>query len=98
MSKFGWDLPPGVSVSDLPGNSKQDQEDEAMVDALYEALQPLHDHMPNSEAAERCEEDVVLKLARMMAEAYGGGYEQGMFDQHMAQEELRARAIDRGTP
>lgn len=25
MSKFGWDLPPGCRISDIPGNSPEDE-------------------------------------------------------------------------
>ena len=35
MSKFGWSLPPGVSVSDIPGNRPEDLAEEVWVDELY---------------------------------------------------------------
>ena len=35
----GWNLPPGCSVSDLPGNRPSDARAEAIYDAIYAALE-----------------------------------------------------------
>lgn len=37
-SQFGWDLPPGVRTSDLPGNRPEDQLAEAAAESLYTGL------------------------------------------------------------
>ena len=33
---FGWDLPPGCSVSDIPGNQPEDIKQEAIEDEFFE--------------------------------------------------------------
>lgn len=35
---FGWDLPPGCSVSDIPGNRPEDEAYEKMMDDFYAKL------------------------------------------------------------
>jgi hypothetical protein len=35
MDIFGWDLPPGCSVSDIPGNRPEDVEWERIEEAFY---------------------------------------------------------------
>jgi hypothetical protein len=35
MGLFGWDLPPGCSVSDIPGNRPEDSEMEALEERFY---------------------------------------------------------------
>ena len=86
MSKFGWSYPPGVSEGMLPGNTPQDAADEALADLLYIALESLHDHMPNTEAAERAQDDVVLRLMKIVSATYDNGYKDGMADERMAHE------------
>lgn len=38
MSKFGWDLPPGVTTSMLPGNSPGDEANEAAAADLFNSF------------------------------------------------------------
>lgn len=38
MSKFGWDLPPGVTTSMLPGNTPAEAELEARLEAIFDRL------------------------------------------------------------
>lgn len=38
MSKFGWDLPPGVTSSMIPGNSPWDEQTEKAADDLHKAF------------------------------------------------------------
>lgn len=38
MSRFGWDLPPGVTNSMLPGNSAAERRAEAEAEAVADAL------------------------------------------------------------
>jgi len=33
---FGWDLPPGVCLSDIPGNRPEDEEWEQIVDHFWD--------------------------------------------------------------
>lgn len=80
----GWNLPPGCSVRDLPGNSAEDEAMEAFYDAFYEQ-------------AEKCglgstviETNAFGELAewawKKMGEAYATGYGQGTSDANLAQE------------
>jgi len=41
MANFGWDLPPGVSESDIPGNRKDDERWERMIEDLELAVEEL---------------------------------------------------------
>lgn len=81
MSKFGYSYPPGVSEKDLPGNSPEEQEHEAMIESLYEAIAPLR-----SGHTDDGEDQVVLALEKIVSAAYLKGYENGRGDEAMAQE------------
>ena len=35
---FGWDLPPGVNASDIPGNRPEDEEWERIEEDFYDGL------------------------------------------------------------
>ena len=86
MSKFGWDLPPGVTANMLPGNSVEDAKEEALIEALYEALIPLRAHAPsNSASVEAAEDDVVVRLLEIMKAEVAAAYASGQQDEAMAQ-------------
>ena len=38
MSKFGWDLPPGVSANMIPGNRPEDEAWEKLEEEFYASL------------------------------------------------------------
>jgi hypothetical protein len=69
-SIFGWDLPPGCSTKDLPGN--QDSDEEAFYDAVY-AIFP-------ATLSEGQMEQLAGQLWEMMSKAYSDGYAQGASD------------------
>ena len=70
---FGWDLPPGVTTSMLPGNTKEEQEAEALHDKLYDGLCKLVSDEPSDELIEY--------IYKQIGEAYHLGYAQGMADE-----------------
>jgi len=39
MGIFGWDLPPGCSINDIPGNRPEDMEAEAIQDAFWTKME-----------------------------------------------------------
>ena len=50
---FGWDLPPGVSVSDIPGNRPEDEEEpmKTLTEMLDETINPTPpESQPEKEA------------------------------------------------
>lgn len=94
MSKFGWSLPPGCLT--LPGESREEQEAEALVEALYEAISPLRPHYAEVGAAEITEDAVVATLEQIVKDAYTRGRTDAAADHAMAMEELKQRKLDRG--
>jgi hypothetical protein len=76
---FGWDLPPGVSTRDLPGNTDQDREADRAVafeDALYDKCREVFSQPPDAL--------VIEWLWKQMGEAYSEGYQQGVSDEAYA--------------
>ena len=73
----GWNLPPGCNVSDLPGNSKADQEEEALGDALAEAMGDL---FTDDERFDK----LYSWVSKLRSDAYADGYAQGAADERMA--------------
>lgn len=77
MSKFGWDLPPGCRISDIPGNRPEDQAYEAFIDSFYEQLPA--DFITETNVA------VMEKLAewawKAVGDSYDDGYKDGQADQ-----------------
>jgi hypothetical protein len=81
---FGWDLPPGVSTRDLPGNGPEDQWAEAFYDEAftlfdklnkYENFQgPSDDAHVNYVLEENDLNDVCEHFYKKMGEAYSEGY------------------------
>jgi hypothetical protein len=85
-SKFGWSLPPGCTT--LPGEGADEQMAEAQADAVYSALE-LAGYAPDDKADRAC-----ALLMKLLGEAYGAGYKDGMADEAMAQEFNRRPAED----
>lgn len=71
MSIFGWDLPPGVSARDLPGNQQSDAE--AFYDALYEQFPAT--------MADADKERIADWVWERINTAYADGYAQGQADE-----------------
>jgi hypothetical protein len=69
MSKFGWDLPPGCRLSDIPGNRPEDIAYEKTVERIEDALKPLEP-----------EELHIENIVRLINEAFEQGYQQAVSD------------------
>lgn len=95
MSKFGWSYPPGCTESMLPGNSKEEQEAEAMVESLYEAISPLRQFYAEVGAAEMEEDNVVAALEIIVGKAYAEGKADALADESSAREHASVRHCDR---
>lgn len=78
MGIFGWNLPPGVSVRDLPGNSAAEADAEAFWDNVYDQFPELP-------------EELLARIAEWswtkVSDAYAKGYAEGMKDNRLAAEE-----------
>lgn len=72
-------LPPGCSVRDIPGNSKEDLEAEAVYDAIYEELAKVK--MTDDEANALAE-----WIYDSLGDAYSKGYQEGMSDADSARD------------
>lgn len=82
MSKFGWDLPPGVTTSMLPGNSREEGEAEAMMDAIYDILEKAV-----------TEDEKATALYGLVSEAYQKGRADARVDEQMAMSPLHDEII-----
>lgn len=85
MSKFGWDLPAGCSMSDLPGNSPAEQEAEAFADKFFDKVEEIfgkgyHDAVENEF------EKLSTWIWHEIGEAYATGYQQANADRALAEE------------
>lgn len=69
MSKFGWDLPPGCRMSDIPGNRPEDLLAEAQYDAVETAL-----------STATSDEERVDRICKMLNEEWERGYQQAISD------------------
>ena len=88
---FGWDLPPGVSTSMLPGNSREDIAKEAMYDQIYNVLdQYKGDRFITIEHDSDRYHDLATKIADLIGKSWKEGYDQGMADEQRAQQILSA--------
>jgi len=80
MSKFGWDLPPGVTTSMLPGNTPEDEAFEAFLEEIYS-------HLPTGLSIDADGLDKFTDwLWDLLSNIYRDGYQQGMADERMAKE------------
>lgn len=72
MSIFGWDLPPGVRVSDIPSNSKAEADAEAFYENIYAQFpEGMGEHWKSAIAG---------WAWKQMGKAYDAGYQRGMAD------------------
>jgi len=99
----GFNMPPGCSVSDIPGNRPEDLAAEAAADAVYNfigrcLLTGFKDGNPVTLPLE-IDEEFVEKLAEwvdeMTCKAYGDGYAQAQSD---AAEAQRLEPFPEGPP
>jgi hypothetical protein len=74
-NKFGWDLPPGCSLSDIPGNRREDMANEQIYDNIDDALRPLK----LDEDTEGLEQ-VIESLFKLINNAHESGYAQAVSD------------------
>jgi hypothetical protein len=81
---FGWDLPPGCSTHDLPGNRPEDEAAEAFYDAFYEIEEAARIAFP--ELGDTYVEALAEWMWKKAGEAYGKGYEKGIDDAGFARE------------
>lgn len=88
MRKFGWDLPPGVTTSMLPGNTPEDAIAEAQADAIYEALTKCgyYDVTALDDASDAKADKAVEVFSKLLSDAYAAGRVDGMADEAMAAE------------
>lgn len=87
MTKFGWDLPPGVTTSMLPGNTPAEQKEEAAIDKLYEILGPVLNALGGPESPhERLVDEAVVELYKQIEIAYSSGYADGVSDNQLAKD------------
>ncbi len=76
----GFNLPPGCNVSDLPGNSKAEQEAEAFEEALSEVVGVM----------EEVRFEKLLNWSRQQINlAFASGYQQAQADEAEAHEHKR---------
>lgn len=80
MGKFGWDLPPGCRLSDIPGNRPEDVRMEALYDTLADILVAAGWYIEDEKG-----EKALEALAKVVEKAYGDGYAEGASDERMAQ-------------
>jgi hypothetical protein len=78
MGIFGWDLPPGCSVRDLPGNRPEEQAEEAFFDLVYEQFPAT--------MSEDDKEKLAAWMWEQVGKAYGDGYQQATADSKQAEE------------
>jgi len=72
----GWNLPPGCRVSDIPGNTAEDLEAEAFVDAFDAILQDCRIKLPDDKF-----ERLVEAMHNLVARAYQHGYQEAQADE-----------------
>lgn len=82
----GFNLPPGCNVSDLPGNTKEEQEAEVAYDKLCEELE-IHKLLDPVQDDEEWSDKLVQFIMRKMGEAYGAGYQEGSREERAQQEQ-----------
>lgn len=81
----GFNLPPGCSVSDIPGNRPEDQAAEALYDSIYNLLDGIQDDATKDRIAEQ--------FYNMVMKARENGYQVGMTDERMAKQQPSEQAL-----
>lgn len=75
----GWNLPPGCSVRDIPGNHPEDEADEALAEMISDKFKNNLDESTLDKLIEWAYE--------LRSDAYSKGYAQCMADDKLAREE-----------
>jgi hypothetical protein len=76
----GWNLPPGCSLSDIPGNRPEDIAHEKMCDEIETALNPLKPFWSDESV-----ETVTKNIIELINKAFEQGYQQSTNDAKEAQ-------------
>jgi hypothetical protein len=79
---FGWDLPPGVNVSDIPGNRPEDEVWDNILDDFYTKLEEKHQAMLETHIVRFWEE-----MYEVVDQAIQYGIELGKLDQMKCEQE-----------
>jgi len=74
-------MPPGCSVSDIPGNRASDRAEEALWDALYEA-----GNKAGLDTESDAFEQFGASVLEMLGKAWGDGYVNGASEANLIQE------------
>jgi hypothetical protein len=82
----GWNLPPGCSTRDLPGNRPEDEAGEAFYDSFYEMEEEARKAHP--EMGDDYVEALCAWAWKRFGEAYGEGYQEGGREERSHQEQL----------
>lgn len=90
----GFNLPPGCSVRDLPGNRPEDEAAEAFIDAFYDAAKAAEETDPTK--GELYLEKLSSWAWDRMGDAWGDGYQRGQSDAAMAAEKSVNDAFRKG--
>jgi hypothetical protein len=72
-----FNMPPGCSVSDIPGNGPADQAEEAFTESFSAIVGEMDDDRFN---------EIAAWVWQKIGQAYGDGYSQGINDERMARE------------
>jgi hypothetical protein len=102
MSTFGWDLPPGVSTNDIPGNRPQDIAEEHFWDALISRVEAKGLDIPGGETCDGqvywYENPAICALIDIVREmVFNEAYEQGRAEgqmEEMDRQEAKGRRKD----
>jgi restriction endonuclease Mrr len=83
----GWNLPPGCSTRDLPGNTREEEEAEVAYDEI--AMQLVEAKLIDQFTVdEEWFDKLVMFIMRKQGEAYGEGYREGGREERSHQEQL----------
>ena len=78
---FGWDLPPGCSPSDIPGNRPEDEARDKMIDEFFRQT-----HFTEEEQ-KFIDEEVVVEI---VTKAIDYGIKIGVKDQVVVEQQIRS--------
>jgi hypothetical protein len=80
---FGWDLPPGVNVGDLPGNRPEDLEE----DAFWTEFDRQREKLGLEVSEEHYDADWFMEAIQIARDiGYNRGYTDGLDEARMEQE------------
>jgi hypothetical protein len=87
----GWNMPPGCNERDIPGNSREDEAEEALANSVANVLVE-YGIDPDS----KCAEALYDFVSKLRSDAYAEGYAQGGSDEREAQD-YKARSAYNAT-